>query len=602
MKLSTQLLIAPLVTAVVAISSVTAYALINRQEVEVGKVADAVAAGNLQLVHRAEAQLSQVRGEVFRTLALMSSLDEAAVKKTRADLLREVETVGSLLSKAKANSAGDAEIVQLSSQAEPLLAQYAKQCDKAIDLSGMDPNVGIGAMRAADDTYAKLNKDLGAIGVRSQAMLDLRDKASASRMLLLSLLLVGFTMAASAGALFFSWRTQRHIVADVSNAVDLSRAVAEGRLDVQAQSERSDEIGDLVRALGEMVQRLRGSMQTVRQATDSIGTAAREIAAGNADLSQRTEQAAGSLQQTASSTEELTATVRQTADSARTASQLAASASEVALRGGSVVAQVVVTMNEINTSSRKIADITSVIDGIAFQTNILALNAAVEAARAGEQGRGFAVVASEVRSLAQRSAAAAKEIKSLIGDSVDRVEAGSRLVGSAGSTMSEIVDSVRRVADIIGEISAAASEQSAGLCQVNNAVTSLDQATQQNSALVEESAAAAESLREQANRLLKVVASFQLGAEAPESGSVSPAPAAQTQDALKRKRARSAALTPALPSAAPAPAPKSVAVFPRSSRAAPSALSKPVAFAGTAATVAVIASAAASTDGTWESF
>ena len=256
------------------------------------------------------------------------------------------------------------------------------------------------------------------------------------------------------------------------------------------------------------------ALAEVKLSAESIGSASSEIASGSADLSVRTEQAASSLQQTASSMEEFTGTVGSSADAARQANQLASSASSVARRGGSVVAEVVATMDEIQASSRRIADIIGTIDGIAFQTNILALNAAVEAARAGEQGRGFAVVAGEVRSLAQRSAEAAREIKSLIGTSVDKVEAGSRLVKDAGSTMDEIVASVQRVADIIGEISAAAAEQSQGIGQVNTAVTHLDQMTQQNAALVEQSAAAAESLKEQAQRLTQVVGAFRLGAVA----------------------------------------------------------------------------------------
>jgi methyl-accepting chemotaxis protein len=268
----------------------------------------------------------------------------------------------------------------------------------------------------------------------------------------------------------------------------------------------------VARKLLEALRQVEQSIAQVRGSATSISGAAQEIASGNVDLSQRTEQAAGSLQQTASSMEELTSTVNQTAASARTANQLAGSASEVAARGGAVVAQVVSTMQDINTSSKKIADIIGTIDGIAFQTNILALNAAVEAARAGEQGRGFAVVASEVRSLAQRSAEAAREIKSLIGASVDKVESGSRLVADAGSTMDEIVASVQRVSAIIGEISTAAAEQSAGIGQVNGAVAQLDQMTQQNAALVEQSTAAAESLKQQALRLDGVVGTFRLAA------------------------------------------------------------------------------------------
>uniref|UniRef100_UPI002DD68C90 methyl-accepting chemotaxis protein n=1 Tax=Pseudorhodoferax sp. TaxID=1993553 RepID=UPI002DD68C90 len=249
----------------------------------------------------------------------------------------------------------------------------------------------------------------------------------------------------------------------------------------------------------------------VRSSSDSIGTASVQIATGNHDLSGRTEQTASNLQQAAASLEQITGTVQQAAGSARTASQLAHSAADVAQRGGQVMSQVVATMDEINTSSKKIADIIGTIDGIAFQTTLLALTAAVEAARAGEQGRGFAVVASEVRSLAQRSAEAAREIKTLISASVDRVEAGSRLVTDAGSTMDEIQASVQRVSDIISEISAGAGEQSTGIAQANGAVSALDNMTQQNAALVEESAAAAESLREQAARLSSVVGTFKLG-------------------------------------------------------------------------------------------
>ena len=275
-------------------------------------------------------------------------------------------------------------------------------------------------------------------------------------------------------------------------AADLDRKAAAGGQRLQATA-------TLVMMLGE-----------VRSSTDSISNASAEIASGNQDLSARTEQAASNLQQTASSMEQLTGTVKQSADSARQANQLAASAAEVAARGGNVVSRVVATMDDINASSKKIADIIGVIDGIAFQTNILALNAAVEAARAGEQGRGFAVVAGEVRSLAQRSAEAAKEIKALIGASVDKVESGSKLVADAGQTMQEIVGSVQRVTDIIGEITAAASEQSDGIGQVNTSVTQLDKMTQQNAALVEESAAAAESLKDQTVRLSQAVSVFRL--------------------------------------------------------------------------------------------
>ncbi len=314
------------------------------------------------------------------------------------------------------------------------------------------------------------------------------------------------------------WAVTRSVLRQIGGepveAMKVMTEVAQGNLGVEI---RNAESGSLLHSLSTMLSSLRHTVTQVRQSTDSISIASAEIATGNQDLSGRTEQTASNLQQAASSMEQLTGTVKQSADSARQANQLASSAAEVAARGGKVVSQVVSTMEDINTSSKKIADIIGVIDGIAFQTNILALNAAVEAARAGEQGRGFAVVAAEVRSLAQRSAQAAKEIKGLIGVSVERVEAGSRLVSDAGQTMSEIVGSVQRVSDIIGEITAASSEQSDGISQINGAVTQLDQMTQQNAALVEESAAAAESLKDQAKRLAEVVSVFRIGGSSPAS-------------------------------------------------------------------------------------
>jgi methyl-accepting chemotaxis protein len=304
------------------------------------------------------------------------------------------------------------------------------------------------------------------------------------------------------------------ITRPISYARSVAQAIASGDLTRPIHVEGRDEASQLLAALQQMQQWLRQVVGDVRQAAASIENASHEVAQGNTDLSTRTEQTAANLQRAASSMDQLTGTVSQSADAARQASGLATSAAEVAQRGGQVVAHVVSTMEEINTSSHRIGDIIATIDGIAFQTNILALNAAVEAARAGEQGRGFAVVAGEVRSLAQRSAAAAREIKALIGASVDKVESGSKLVADAGRTMGEIVGGVQRVADIIGEVMASTTEQSAGLKQVNGAVTQLDQMTQQNAALVEQSAAAAESLKEQATRLAVLVSTFQIGAEA----------------------------------------------------------------------------------------
>ncbi|MDC8445327.1 MAG: methyl-accepting chemotaxis protein [Nitrosomonas sp.] len=326
----------------------------------------------------------------------------------------------------------------------------------------------------------------------------------------------------------------RAIVGPINEAVSIADAVASGDLTSRIDVTSNNETGHLMHALKQMNDNLVDLVGKVRTSTDSIYTASSEIAAGNSDLSQRTEEQASSLEETASSMEELTSTVRQNADNARQANQLASGASEVAVRGGAVVGQVVQTMSAINDSSKKIVDIISVIDGIAFQTNILALNAAVEAARAGEQGRGFAVVATEVRTLAQRSAAAAKEIKELIGDSVSKVEDGTRLVDEAGATMNEIVNSVKRVTDIMAEISAASQEQSSGIEQVNQAVTQMDEVTQQNAALVEEAAAAAESMQEQAHALSQAVAVFKLSGgmmtETPVKRSNRPAAVAKLPD------------------------------------------------------------------------
>jgi methyl-accepting chemotaxis protein len=307
-----------------------------------------------------------------------------------------------------------------------------------------------------------------------------------------------------------SWRLTCGIVTPIREAVEVAETVAGGDLTRTIQARGNDETGALLRALRHMNDSLVGIVSQVRGGTDTIATASREISAGNLDLSNRTEQQAGALEETAASMEELTTTVRQNADNARQANQLAIAASEVALQGGAVVGEVITTMGAINDSANRIVDIIGVIDGIAFQTNILALNAAVEAARAGEQGRGFAVVAAEVRNLAQRSAAAAKEIKELITASVANVDAGAKLVDQAGSTMEQVVGSIRRVTDIMAEITSASQEQTGGIEQVNRAIGQMDSVTQQNAALVEEAAAAASSMQDQAGKLAEVVSVFKL--------------------------------------------------------------------------------------------
>ena len=358
-------------------------------------------------------------------------------------------------------------------------------------------------------TLADINKLLDLQHVAQQSFMD-GSLAADARLMTVLLVLGGVAVALGAWCAIFITRS---ITVPLSGALAVAQKVAAGELTSHVVVEGKDETSALQQALKDMNDSLVKTVSDVRNGTETITVASREIASGNADLSARTETQASSLEETASSMEELTSTVKQNADNARQANQLAVSASSVAEQGGKVVAQVVDTMGSIKDSSRKIVDIIGVIDGIAFQTNILALNAAVEAARAGEQGRGFAVVASEVRNLAQRSAGAAKEIKGLIGDSVDKVDAGSRLVDEAGQTMGLVVTSIRQVADIMGEITAATQEQSHGIEEVNQAIAQMDQMTQQNAALVEEAAAAAESMQEQAQKLAGAVSIFKLRGE-----------------------------------------------------------------------------------------
>jgi methyl-accepting chemotaxis protein len=350
------------------------------------------------------------------------------------------------------------------------------------------------------DGLVEVNVDQARLA--SERVMSTGDQALATQLISLVVMMVL--------GLGIGWRIANRVAQVASQAVNDASRMAGGDLSQTIRVESGDELGRLQAALNDMQARLRDTVSRVRQGAEGVATASAEISNGNNDLSSRTESQASAIQQTASSMEELSGTVRLNADNARQANQLAQGASSVAQSGGEVVSRVVDTMRGINEASRKISEIIGVIDGIAFQTNILALNAAVEAARAGEQGRGFAVVASEVRSLAQRSADAAKEIKSLISQSVDRVEQGSALVDEAGTTMQEVVASIRRVSDIVGEISAASTEQATGVSQVGEAVAQMDQTTQQNAALVEQSAAAAQSLRAQADELVRAVSVFRV--------------------------------------------------------------------------------------------
>ncbi|MDR5762487.1 methyl-accepting chemotaxis protein [Caballeronia sp. LZ035] len=374
-------------------------------------------------------------------------------------------------------------IVKMDDQCRPLLAQLVK----------------------ATDDYASYT-----IARREEIVRDYDANYVFQRNVLIALCAAASLFAVIAGIAII-----RSITRPIGAAVDIAQTVARGDLTSRIVANAKDETGDLLRALAEMNARLTETVSQVRESSGAVGNAAKELATGNTDLSQRTEEQAASLQETAASMEQLTSTVRQNADNAQQASSLASNASQIARKGSDVVGRVVATMNGISDSSDKIAEITGIIEGIAFQTNILALNAAVEAARAGEQGRGFAVVASEVRSLAQRSSSAAKEIKDLIAASVDKVRNGSELAGEAGTTMAEVTQAVARVTDIMEEIAAASAEQGRGIEQVNQAITQMDEVTQQNAALVEEAAAAATSLEEQGRRLNEAVAFFAVEGGAP---------------------------------------------------------------------------------------
>ncbi|MBL8349233.1 MAG: MCP four helix bundle domain-containing protein [Burkholderiaceae bacterium] len=426
-------------------------------------------------------------------------------------------------------------------------------------------DAAVGAIGA----LAKYN-DEGALADEKAALKAFQD----GRLYVIGMLLLAAGLAAGLG-----FAVARAITVPLNKAVGLAEAVAGGDLTQDIRSDGRDEVAKLVQALSAMTTRLRGIVAEVRQGVESVGTASSQIASGNIDLSQRTEEQAANLQQTAASMEQLTSTVRQNAENARAAAELSQGARDVAARGGDVVGRVVTTMDAITDSSRRIADIIGVIDGIAFQTNILALNAAVEAARAGEQGRGFAVVASEVRSLAQRSAQAAKEIKTLIQQSVEKVDGGARLVTEAGETMASIVSQVQRVNALVGEISAASDEQAQGIAQVGQAVSQLDLVTQQNAALVEEAAAAADSMKHQARSLARTVAVFKVSA--------ADAPAAVSMAAVF-EHGPSVAVAPVQRAAAKKPAARPLA------KAAPAVRKEPAAVAETAA--------AGGGDGDWSSF